>query len=210
MATKGSLAQELSQLLGYKDQKVSLEQYPTPSEIASEVLWNAFMLGDLKNKTIADFGAGTGVLGIGALILGAHKVVFVEKDVEAVAILKENLKYGMNRIPAAKASEIRVNDIIKFNEEVDIILENPPFGTKNRHADIQFLDKALEMAPIVYSFHKSETLPFLYKHVTQKDGLITHVWPFRWGISGKMSHHRRKMYYISVTCLRIIKPTKSL
>ena len=34
--------------------KVELEQYATPSVIASDLLWNAFSLGDIENKNIVD------------------------------------------------------------------------------------------------------------------------------------------------------------
>ena len=35
--------------------KVELEQYSTPSTIASDLLWNAYTLGDIENKDIVDY-----------------------------------------------------------------------------------------------------------------------------------------------------------
>ena len=87
MITKSKLAITLSKLKVFDSAKVKLEQYPTDSEVAADVLWNAFMQGDIGNKIIADLGAGTGVLGIGALILGAKKVYFVEKDKDVIKLL---------------------------------------------------------------------------------------------------------------------------
>ena len=50
-----------------------------------------------------------------------------------------------------------------------LTLSNPPFGTKVRHMDIVFLEKALETSPVVYSFHKSESKAFLERFAGQKN-----------------------------------------
>ena len=89
-ASKSSLAVALSKLKLFSKPDVKLEQYPTDSEIAAEILWNAHMRGDLDNKIVADLGCGTGILGIGALLLGAKKVFFVDIDKNALEILKQN------------------------------------------------------------------------------------------------------------------------
>ena len=49
------------------------------------------MAGNIKGRKVADLGAGTGLLGIGAGLLGASEVLFVEKDENAIKILKQNL-----------------------------------------------------------------------------------------------------------------------
>ena len=87
MVSKSSLAIELSKLKVFNQANVSLEQYPTDSEIAATILWQAKMNNDIEDKIIADLGAGTGILGIGALLLGADYVYFVEKDEKAIEIL---------------------------------------------------------------------------------------------------------------------------
>jgi len=79
MHTKSSLAIELSNLNVFSKAKVKLEQYPTDSEIAADVLWNAYMKDELKGKTIADLGCGTGILGIGALLLGAKNNIAMNR-----------------------------------------------------------------------------------------------------------------------------------
>src|SRR3989338_8397937 len=86
--SKSSLAIELSKLKVFESPKVRQEQYPTDSEIAASVLWNAYILGDLEGKVIADLGCGTGILGIGALLLGAKKVFFIEVDKKALETAK--------------------------------------------------------------------------------------------------------------------------
>ena len=100
--SKASLAVALSKLKTYSKPSISLEQYPTDSEIAAEILWSAYMHGDLSGKTVADLGSGTGILGIGALYLGASKVFFVEKDSKAMAIAKENIEDQLSLICRCK------------------------------------------------------------------------------------------------------------
>ena len=88
--SKSELAIVLSKLKGFKRPKVSVEQYSMDSEVGASVLWNAALLGDIKQKVSVDLGCGTGILGIGALLLGAKKVYFVDSDQEALEIAKEN------------------------------------------------------------------------------------------------------------------------
>src|SRR3989344_2046606 len=88
--TKKSVAVELTKLATFENPKVKLEQYQTEAEIAAQVIWKAFLNGDIEGKSCIDLGCGTGILGIGALILGARKVTFVDIDLEALKKAEEN------------------------------------------------------------------------------------------------------------------------
>ena len=76
MRSKKELAILLSKLKTFDTPKTHLEQYSTDSEIAADILWFAYQNKDIEGKKIADFGCGTGILGIGALNLGANKILF--------------------------------------------------------------------------------------------------------------------------------------
>ena len=67
-------------------------------------------------------------------------------------------------------------DIEKFpvKEWADIAITNPPFGTRNSGIDWTFVQKAIGLAPDVYSFHKSTTRKFFEKKCDET------------GISGKI------------------------
>src|SRR3989338_1171022 len=121
MYSKKQLEIVLSKLKPLMIPRVRLEQYPTPSDIAAEVLWTAFMNNDIKNKIIADLGCGNGILGIGALLLGAKKVYFV--DVCDLEIAKKNA-YKLN----LKNAFFIQKDVREFKQRVDCVIENPPFG----------------------------------------------------------------------------------
>ncbi len=97
--TKKQLAMILSQLKGFSSPKIKLEQYMTEGEIAAEIAWNAFYRREIEEKTVADLGCGTGILGLSTLLLGAKKVYFVDIDKDALAIAKENLKMLEEKAP---------------------------------------------------------------------------------------------------------------
>ncbi len=55
-------------------------------------------------------------------------------------------------------------DIDDFRENADTVIQNPPFGAQKAHrkdADRKFVEKALQVAPVVYSFHLAKTEEFL-------------------------------------------------
>jgi len=198
--TKKELAITLSKLDVFSSVEIKSEQYPTDSEIAADILWFASLNDDIEGKIIADLGAGTGILGIGCLLMGAKKVFFVEKDKEAVKVLERNLKFvDKNNF------KIINSDITYFNKKVDVVVQNPPFGTKDKHADVRFLEKATTLSNIVYSFHKSETKNFIDKKIEELKFKMTHYFEFDFPIKHSMKHHRKKIERIRVGCWRIKK-----
>ncbi len=144
---KKHLAILLSSLEGFKDPKPELEQYRTPGNVAAELLWVALQLGDVEGKVVADFGTGTGVLAIGAKLLGARKVYALEIDKNALEIARRNAeRLGVE-------VEFLHMDISEFSERVHTVVMNPPFGSQRRHADRPFLLKAFEVSDVVYTIH---------------------------------------------------------
>lgn len=47
---------------------------------------------DMAGKTVVDFGCGSGILGIAALLLGAEKVIAIDIDPQALIATQENAK----------------------------------------------------------------------------------------------------------------------
>jgi len=205
--SKSSLAILLSKLKVFESPKLKAEQYTTDSEIAADVLWKAYYLDNINNKTIADLGSGTGILGLGALLLGARKVFFIESDRNSIQTAKENVKF-LEEETGIKLDEkaIFINqDINNFNDKVDTVIQNPPFGTKQKHADKIFLKKAFSLAKIIYTFHKLETVGFVNK-ISEDYGFdITHLWKFDFSIKAVYSFHKKKIQRIKVGCWRMRK-----
>ncbi len=198
--SKATLAVIISRLKMFERPKTHLEQYPTPSEVAATILWNAHMKGLIEDKIIADLGAGTGILGIGALRLGARKVIFVEKDEEAIRILKENLADT-----EPEKYEIILTDILteKNLPKVDLVLTNPPFGTKNKHADIGFLNKARDMTKEIYSFHKTSTDNCIQQWIDDEELAVVERFNFKFSLAPTMKQHNKKAHIVEITCWHV-------
>ncbi len=47
---------------------------------------------DIEGKTVVDYGCGSGILAIAALLLGAEKVIAVDNDPQALAATRENAR----------------------------------------------------------------------------------------------------------------------
>ena len=207
--SKSKLAVLLSRLKGFEIGKVrtKLEQYQTDPEIAAEIIWFASYNEDISGKVIVDLGCGTGILGIGALIMGARRVYFVDIDDKAIEIAKKNLQF-VERESGVKLigkSKFIVEDIRNFNKKMDVVLQNPPFGVKIKHADRVFLEKAVELAPVVYSFHKLESGRFIDEFVKKKGFRMSHFWSFDFPLKMTMEYHRKKIHRIKVGCWRLEK-----
>ena len=196
--SKGSLAKLLSSLQNFENQKVSVEQYPTPSELAAEVLWQANLQGDIDEKSVLDLGAGTGILGIGAALLGG-KVTLVEQDGEALALAKQNATEAGVEVQTA---QVLIED---YAEKADTIIMNPPFGTKQKHADRDFLDKAFSLAPVVWSMHKTSTHPFILAYA-QKAGFTATFFPATIQLPHSQSFHKKPVKPVEITVYRFIRP----
>lgn len=200
MPSKTQIAIKLSRLKTFENPKNYSEQYTTDSEIAATVLWHAFMKGDIQDNTLADLGAGTGILAIGAADLGAKKVFCVEQDEDAITTLKENLDKDEKKI-----IKIINGDIKDFNEKVDVVIMNPPFGTKEKHADRKFLEKATEISQTIYSFHKTSTLDFIHAFAKDKGFAIDEIIHFKFPLRNTFAHHKKKREYIDVSCIILRK-----
>lgn len=203
--SKSSLAVILSSLEGFDEPKVRHEQYAMDSEIGASMLWNAYLLGDIEGKLIVDLGCGTGIIGIGALLLGTRRLIFVDSDKKALNIAKNNFLKIKSEGYKLGIAEFICQDIKKLDLldiKADLVLENPPFGTKIRHKDVLFLQKALKIAPVVYSFHKSETKVFLKGFADRNHAEITHIWDYKFPLKPVFVFHRRQIHRIDVSCFR--------
>ena len=203
VGSKKQLAILLSRLKVFEHANLSLEQYPTDGEIAATILWDAHMQGEIQDKHIADFGCGTGILGIGALAMGAKFVSFIEIDSKLFPLLVQNLKMLEEEYSHDLANyEIINGHIESFDKQVDLILQNPPFGTQEKHADMMFVKQAIKLAPLVYSLHKTSTEPYLKQWAVDNNVKIANMMRFDFPLKQTMAHHQKRIQRIEVTCLK--------
>ena len=122
IGSERQLAVALSKLKGFEKPKVRAEQYITDSNIAAKLLWHMFIGKSTAGKTIADLGSGTGILGLGALLMGAKKVFLVENDPDAMEIAKENYNTLKKEYEMGEAVFV-LKDVTEFNEKVKDLWE---------------------------------------------------------------------------------------
>lgn len=140
----------LSRAPSFHTPSIKLEQYICDSSIASELIWLAYIRGDIENKVVADLGCGTGILSYGASILGARCVLCVDIDLEVLKIAKTFLREEPPVVNFMN-SDVRYTQL----RGIDTIIMNPPFGVHRKGIDVMFLRKALELKPkAVYTIHK--------------------------------------------------------
>lgn len=197
---KKGLEIQLSRLEGFENPKEQLEQYRTPGSVAAELLHEAYMQGDIEGKAVADLGTGTGILAIGAKLLGASAVYGVDVDASAVAIAKLNE-------PAPQTINWIVSDVSKLSTYVDAVVMNPPFGIKVPHADKPFIRKALSIAPVAYSIHDStpETRSFINAFVKLLGGTATLISSPFFELPATFGHHSKELERHRVDLYRMVK-----
>ncbi len=202
--SKRDLEVILSKLKSFEKPSLTLEQYPTPGNIAAEWAWNMALKGEAAGKTILDAGCGPGIIGIGLLLLGARKVIFIDKDSEVMHICQQNYETITEEYEIG-AAEFIAHDFSLFDGETDIVVQNPPFGTKQEHADKKFLEKAFAVAPIVYSMHKWSTQKFVEAFCKDSGFKITEVWRYEFPIKAVFKFHEKPLRVVDVGLWRMEK-----
>ncbi len=164
---KVQLERILESLDAVPSPRPDLEQYATPAAIAAEAAYIAHGKGDIGGRRVLDLGCGNGVLAIAAKLLGAAEVVAVDVDPQAISVAEQNARNAHIEIDA------RTADVRDVTGRFDTVLMNPPFGSQSKHADLPFLDRALSLAGVVYSFHNGVTEAFLVRRIEARGGRVT-------------------------------------
>lgn len=190
---------QLEQVAGIPDPDPAMEQYMTPAPLAARLLYDAYLAGDISGCVVCDPGSGTGILAIGAALLGAEQVYGIERDERLVAVAQENAKLlsvDCTFVPG---------ELSDFQVSCDTVVMNPPFGAQKRHADRPFIDAALRIAPVVYGIFNKDSIPFLSSYITGRAAIVGMV-AARFPIKRSFSFHKRAVLDIPVeiVCMRRI------
>ncbi len=196
MITKSQLAIALSKLKVFTEPDASLEQYPVDPELAASILWKCRM--DDVLTVAADLGAGTGLLGLGAALLGAKKVYLVDIDKKALELAKQNQSqleadFGV-RLPVAYVNKL----VQEFDIKVDTVIQNPPFGVQNEHADKIFLKAAMAVAGNIYTLHKIESKQFIDAFAHDNGFAVKEMIPADFPLKSSMRFHTQRIKSIRV------------
>jgi len=200
---KKHLEMRLQSIPTHPKPKVGLEQYTTPSVIASDLIWNAYSLGDVENKNIVDLGCGTGIFAIGSALMGANFSVGIDVDEDSIDLameVKDKLKVDN--------ADFIASDICEFDEpfDADTVFQNPPFGSqKNADSgqDLKFIQRAIQFDPqVLYSFHMASTEEFLIKYYNDNNLEITHIFRYKFPIPKIYDFHTKEKRDVDVIVIR--------
>uniref|UniRef100_A0A5B7B9K1 Methyltransferase-like protein 5 n=1 Tax=Davidia involucrata TaxID=16924 RepID=A0A5B7B9K1_DAVIN len=200
---------QLESILGTLEQfsnpKIELEQYPTGPHIASRMLYTAEnSFGDVSNKVVADFGCGCGTLGLAAALLGAEHVVGLDIDSQSLEIASVNavdLELDMNFV------QCDIRNLGWRGDVVDTVVMNPPFGTRKKGADMDFLFVALKVASqAVYSLHKTTTRNHVKRAALQDYNASSAevICELRFDVPKLYKFHKKKEVDIAVDLWRFV------
>ena len=202
---KKHLEMKLQTIPTHPKPKVGLEQYTTPSIIASDLVWNAFSLGDIADKNVIDLGCGTGVFAIASALMGANSSIGVDIDEDSVR-LAIDVKDKLN----VDNADFIVSDICEFGWEsdVDTVFQNPPFGSQRKAdsgQDLKFVQRAIDLSPdVLYSFHMASTQDFLRRYYEDNGMEITHIFGYNFPIPKIYDFHTKEKQDVDVIAIRAI------
>ncbi|MBI4363011.1 MAG: 50S ribosomal protein L11 methyltransferase [Euryarchaeota archaeon] len=184
----------LESLAGFPSPEPEREQYATPAVVAAEMLHMAAMQGDLDGA-VFDLGCGTGVLAIGAALLGAPRVAGFDGDPVALGVARANARMAGVRVSFRRA------DIADVRGRADCVVMNPPFGAQRRGADRPFLRKALSVAPVAYTLANEGSRDFVERFISPHriTGVVRVSYPMR----RTFSFHRRELLERTVELYRL-------
>ena len=202
---KKHLEIKLQSIPAHPKPKVGLEQYTTPSIIASDLIWNAFSLGDIENREIVDLGCGTGIFTIASALMGANSATGVDIDGDSIGLARE-VSQKLN----ADCADFIECDVFDFNctSCADTVFQNPPFGSQMKAesgADLKFLDKACQLDPdVIYSFHMASTEEFLIGYYERSNLEITHIFRYNFPIPKIYEFHTKENKNVNVIVIRAL------
>ena len=187
------LARRLDALSGFPTPEPREEQVRTPATAAVALLTEAERRDDLVDRSIVDLGSGTGILAIGAALLGASRVRGIERDPAAVEIARANASR------AGVACEFVVGDVETATGECDTVVMNPPFGAQRRHADEPFWNAAFRLARrATYAFALSASRTFIARRSVGAKVRIEESRSVPWTLPATFPHHRKRSVALEV------------
>lgn len=202
---KKHLEMKLQSIPPHPKPKVGLEQYTTPSIIASDLIWNAASLGDIENKNVLDLGCGSGIFTIGSGLMGSNISSGVDVDEDSINLAVES----SNKLKLDNVNFI-LSDINELNDtfNADTIIQNPPFGSQRKAKegqDLNFVKKACELNPdVLYSFHMASTEEFLGDFYKKNNLEITHVFRYNFPIPKIYEFHTKEIQNVNVIVFRAL------
>ncbi len=150
------LAMLLSGLEPHPSNSVELEQYTTDGDLAARWLADIAAFSDISEGcTVADLGAGNGVLGLGALAMGAGRAILVEVDQAACDVAKSNAE-STGFADSVEVIRAKLGSDSVDLSSADVVISNPPWGRQTPRADRPFLEAMIATETPAHLLHSAE------------------------------------------------------
>ena len=159
-------------LYGPKDKKIRPLKDMVRESIFNFLAHSNKIQLQLESSNILDLYSGTGSFGLECISRKAKKVIFVEKEKEALEILKKNI----DKLKSKDKTKVYFNDVIdifkknfdmwRYDLKFDLIFCDPPFKESN-------LNKLLESI-IKKNLLKKNGIIILHRHKSSNDQLINY------------------------------------
>ncbi|MFZ0004760.1 MAG: METTL5 family protein [Methanoregula sp.] len=203
------LEMALQRCKGFEKPRAEWEQYQTPAPLGARLLYDAFLHGDIERKAVMDLGCGTGILAIGAALLGAKKVMAVDFDPGAIRAAQTNaalFEVDISFIVSDLSSPTATPTLEEQVGPCDTVIMNPPFGAQKQklHADRPFIDCALVLAPVTYGIFNAGSTPFVESYIKGRGkvtGQVGGIFP----IKRSFSFHTKEVHEVIIEILRITR-----
>ncbi len=187
--------------------KLCLEQYTTPASIVADMVWEAFMRGDIEDRIVADLGCGSGRIAYASLMLGASYVLCVDIDLDAINLARKSHTRILGLEETVRIDYVVLDVLSHGIRRVDVVLQNPPFGIRSNVRDIEFLEQAFNIATTVYSLHRSnDKSRLLIARIARDKGFeYALIKTYDFPIPQLHERHRRRIHYIKVDFWRFAR-----
>jgi putative methylase len=184
----------LERVQGFTSPSATREQYTTSAPIAARLLHFAYVRGDIAGLKVVDLGCGTGVLALGAALLGGV-ATGVDADDRALNVARANAK-----LLGAQVSWVnsRVED---FEGSFDTVVMNPPFGAQKRSSDRPFLNKAVRVGKVIYLLHNAVVNGFVRRFL--EPHRVTDAINVKLPIAHTFKFHKDEVRYVNAIVYRI-------
>ncbi|MFW9930129.1 MAG: METTL5 family protein [Candidatus Thorarchaeota archaeon] len=198
--------------------KIELEQYSTPTTILEDFFSINF---NFNGKKVLDMGSGLGTLSFCVAWLGAKTIIGIESDLRALKKARVTEKMfneklietqNKNRITKSLPNFFWINTHLEFfilkklKNFIDIVIMNPPFGTRRKGIDFVFLNRAFSLSCPILTIHKeSPNLINDIKNLSAKNKFKIN-WSIKidFPIKKSFKFHTTKLYYVKTILFFLI------
>jgi predicted RNA methylase len=185
------LAMMLSGLEQLQCPSAELEQYTTDGDLAARWLTDISTFGDLNQESrVVDLGSGNGILGLGALALGARSAILIDADKSACDVSQSNAE-KMGFIDSATVIQARIGIDPIGLDSADLVISNPPWGRQSPKADRPFLDEVLSNRLPTHLMHSAEA-SHIEPLFESRDWLVERYGEADFPLPAAYSHHSRQ------------------